>query len=209
MLRSIARIGTARADRYRDQLARHGAGMVRTVRDGGGTDGAGMVRTVRDRGGTGMPPIRDASAVDGVVVLELAWGRCTVTARQDELILLAEAPTVADLQKIQAGVGGRVTRIGRRDGLSVVWSTAEGDPSVEDLPRTPPARRSLMGAVALATILGVVVLLHLGIGAALLRRQWTWWALVVVGVVVVAKLLLARHFAASVRGHLHARRQRL
>ncbi|MBZ5736400.1 DUF2218 domain-containing protein [Nocardioides sp. TRM66260-LWL] len=192
MLHSTARIDTPRAERYRDQLARHGAGMLRQTQIGGAV---------------GLPPIRDASTVEGAVVLEFAWGRCTVTATQGELVLFAEASTAADLERIQSGVGGRVTRIGRRDGLSVAWSAAEGEQSPESVLGSSPRHGRLFGGIAFVVILAAVVVVHLGLAAALVGNGWTWWALLALGLVVTGKVLAVRHFAArhlvaSLRGHL-------
>ncbi|GAA4127414.1 hypothetical protein GCM10022215_37860 [Nocardioides fonticola] len=185
MLRSTARIDTVRGERYRDQLARHGAGMLRKA---------------REEGGAGMPPIRETSTVEGAVVLDLAWGRCTVRAEPDALVLVAEAATAADLERIQAGVGSRVTRIGRRDGLTATWSAVEGDPASEV--DSPPARHgSIIGGTAIAVILAMVIVVHLGLGAALLRAHWAWWALLALGIVVVAKLVVVRHFTGRFLGH--------
>src|SRR5436190_999283 len=120
MLHSTARIPTDRAERYRDQLARHGAGMLRQAGHGHGA---------------GKPPIRKMATSGGPVLLRLAWGECTVTAAADALVLVAEAATPADLARIQTGVGQRVAKIGRRDGLVVAWSPADEVPAA----RTPDA----------------------------------------------------------------------
>lgn len=193
MLRSTARIATSRAERYRDQLARHGAGMLRHA---------------HGEGGAGVPPIQDAVTVDGTVILVLAWGRCTVTASEDELLLIAEAANADDLARIQAGVGSRVARISRRDGLAVTWTTAEGEASHPAARRAARPSAGVVGAVSAVAILGAVVVIHLGLGAALLRGHWPWWALAGIAALVVLKLFVARHFAATVRGHRQMRRTR-
>ena len=166
-----------------------------------------MLRRARNQGGEGLPPIHDAATVDGVVVLDLAWGRCSVTAAPDALVLVAEAATVEDLERIQDGVGGRVSRIGRRDGLSVKWSPVESDASVTAVRGSSSRHGSLVGGAAFVVVLGAVVVVHLGLGAALLRGHWTWWVLLALGVVLVGKLLVARHFTAGIRGHLPSRRR--
>jgi hypothetical protein len=187
MFRSTARISTPRADRYREQLARHGAGMMRQ----------------HDRDDkSGGPPIRDVRSTDDVLVLDLAWGTCAVTSSDGVLILVAEAASAADLARLQAGVAGRVRKIGRRDGLEAVWSPVEGGAPPEHTERPPTQRRGwALGGVALAVVVGVAIAIHLGLGAVLLRQGWAWWVLAGLGAVVVLKLLVFRHAA----GLLHRR----
>ena len=185
MFRSTATVATARADRYREQLARHGAGMMRQ----------------RDDDTSGGPPIRGVRAADDALVLDLAWGTCTVTSSADALVLVAQAAGAADLARIQAGVAGRVRKIGRRDGLEVVWSPIEGEAASDgDGGPSTPRRGWAFGGV-LAVAVAVVLAVHLGLGATLLRQGWAWWALAGLGVVVVLKVLVFRHAA----GVLHRR----
>lgn len=194
MLRSTAIISTSRADRYRDQLARHGAGMLRQA---------------RDRGGSAAPPIRDAITTDAAVVLDFAWGRCTVKTSEDALTLVAEAESHEDLAKIQGGVGQRVTRIGRRDELVVAWGAVEGGPSQENaVVAGKPRHSGVPMIVGLAVLVGVIVVIHIGLGLVLLRQPWTWWGLVALGAVVVAKVVAGRHFASTVHRRLPHRSSR-
>ena len=160
-----------------------------------------MLRQARHASDSDGPPIRDATTTDESVVLDLAWGRCTVTADDDALVLLAEAETHEDLAKIQAGVGQRVTKIGRRDGLGVTWSPAEGDSGAEGA--TVPASSRRSGVITALILIAVVAVIgiHLGIGVALLRRQWTWWLLGAVAALVILKLSMARHLVSSIRAH--------
>lgn len=158
MLRSTATVPTARAARYRDQLARHGAGMLRQF---------------HQRDHAGGPPIHDATVADGKVVLDLAWGRCTITAAADALLLVAEAETPENLARIQSGVGQRVTKIGRRDGLAVTWSPTDGEAPSDDSPGSAVERHgAALGATGIIAIVGIIGVVHLGVGAALLRQQW-------------------------------------
>lgn len=185
MLRSTATVVTARPDRYRDQLARHGAGMLRQVRRG--TE-------------AGMPLICGATTTGEALVLDLAWGRCTVTATDEKLVLEAEAATHEDLERIQDGVGRRLTQIGRRDGLAVTWSATAGEPHEAGATDVAAGRRTHgWGIVVLVALVAVVI--HLGLGAVLLRQTWTWWALTGLGAVVALKLFVARHLASALRMH--------
>lgn len=154
MLRSTAIIGTSRADRYRDQLARHGMAMVRRARSGGSEAAA---------------PIRDATATDESVVLELAWGPCTVKAAQGALTLIAEAATHEDLAKIEAGVGQRVIKIGRRDGLVVIWAAAKEESSEGVFDVAKQRHSSVRLIVGLAVLTGILAVIHAGRGSALVR----------------------------------------
>jgi hypothetical protein len=187
VLRSTATIETSRAERYRDQLAKHGAGMLRQAHSGQGHD---------------VPPIRSAATTDGSLTLDLAWGRCTITATDEALILAAEADTREELAKIQAGVGRRVTGIGRRDGLVVTWSPVEGAAGLVDGAAQVTSRRSQpLVVIAIAAIVVVVVAVHIGIVAIAMRQSWAWWALAVLAGVIVLKLLVGRHFAGAIRAH--------
>jgi SAM-dependent methyltransferase len=93
ILVSEARVPTDRPDRYADQLVRH-AGHL--------------------RGHRGAPRVLDKT-------VHLGSSRCTFTTTHDALILRAEATTEQDLRRIQQLVGGRLEKIGRRDGLAVHW----------------------------------------------------------------------------------------
>lgn len=182
MLRSTAVVPTSRAPRYRDQLASHGAGMLRHGPRRDHAEG---------------PPIQDATVTGQSVVLDLTWGRCTITATDEALVLTAEAPTAEDLGRIQAGVGQRVTKIGRRDDLQVAWSPPAGEPAVATT--AAPRRRHgvLRSPVAIAMVVLLALAVHLGLAAALLRQQWAWWVLLGVGAVVLVKVVALGHVAMS------------
>jgi hypothetical protein len=53
--------------------------------------------------------------------IDFPWGRCTLRATPDGLILRAEADSAEQLERIEEGVASRLRRIGRRDGLAVTW----------------------------------------------------------------------------------------
>jgi hypothetical protein len=77
-------------------------------------------------GDSERPKVRRAewSGSDGFI--EFEWGRCTVRATDTDLVLVAEADDETRLVKIKDGVGARVRRIGRRDGLVVDWHDVVG-----------------------------------------------------------------------------------
>ena len=194
MLSSTATIATPRASRYREQLASHGAGMMRHTPDGAATH---------------APPVTGTQADGDTFVLSLAWGRCTITSDKDTLHLLAEAETAEDLARIQSGVGQRVAKIGRRDGLEVMWTESAGDSATNLRDAVPRGRRGVFALTAIGGLVVVMVLVHVGVAASLVGQQWTWWMLAVIAVVVAAKLLLTRHFAIARRMHGRRRSRRV
>lgn len=96
MVNSEARIATSSADRYAKQLTNHATRM------GARSEWA--------------PP-------DGVVEFPQG-GTCRVTARPEELVLRAEAPTPSQLATIQAIIAADLERFGHRHGISVQWSSS-------------------------------------------------------------------------------------
>ncbi len=111
MLASHAHVRTDRAGRYLTQLCNHGSQLARIT-----------VHRQRAHGDGGPPPAvrhADWSETDGVI--DFGWGRCTLRATDDALMLTAEADDVQNLQRIQEGVSRRLERIGRRDGLTLSW----------------------------------------------------------------------------------------
>src|SRR5437016_4253175 len=114
MFTSTATVGTTRAARYRDQLASHGAGLTR--------------HTGRSEDGH-TPRILGTTIDNDTVVISLRWGRCTITATSDALQLAAEADTPDGLAKIQSGIAARISKIGRRDNLSVDWTETVSAPA--------------------------------------------------------------------------------
>jgi hypothetical protein len=68
-------------------------------------------------------------------VISFAWGRCTLRADPDALMLRAEASDEEHLQRVEHRVTELLERVGRRDHLSVTWRPAQGEG--ERLPRQP------------------------------------------------------------------------
>ncbi len=110
---SQAQVRTHRAGRYLAQLCNHGSQLARIT-----------VHRPRAHGDGGPPPaVRHAGWSENDGVIDFGWGRCTLRATDDTLILTAEAEDVQNLQRIQEGVARRLERIGRRDRLTVIWRT--------------------------------------------------------------------------------------
>jgi hypothetical protein len=95
MVRSQTRIATHAADRYAKQLCNHATRM-----------GARAEWT---------PPA-------GVIAFPQG-GTCHVTARSEELVLIAEAASTAQLATIQSIVAADLQRFGHRDAMTVNWSS--------------------------------------------------------------------------------------
>jgi hypothetical protein len=186
-----ATVTTTRPSRYLIQLCRHVDQLSRHISHP-------LHRRQGDPEHT--PPGTHASATwsDTAGAIDLGWGRCTLTANDDTLVLHAEADDAADLQRLQALLGARLEQFGRRDHLTVTWqpdltatlgSTATA--SSQDAPhagRRGPHRR-IVGLVVLGTL---VVALHVALGAAMIAApSWTTPVLDVALAVVILKLLIS------------------
>jgi hypothetical protein len=117
---SIAHVRTSRASRYLAQLCSHGSLMSRLVghrQDHGHRQGHGD-------GDDGMPPAATTGLSGAEGIIDFGWGRCTLHATTYELSLQAEADDQQHLAQIQGGITARLERIGRRDGLTVTWTSA-------------------------------------------------------------------------------------
>jgi hypothetical protein len=98
-------VETERASRYLDQLCRH----VSKVSE----EHAQMQATVEwseDR-----------------ALIAFAWGsRCTLRAERGVLSLRAEAPDEESLRRVQDRMSERLERFGRRDQVTVSWTSPHG-----------------------------------------------------------------------------------
>lgn len=111
---SQAHVPTSRASRYLAQLCRHGSQMGQTA-----------LRKPHRGGDGGAPPVpRHAGRTGTEGIIDFGWGRCTLQATSEALILRAEAGDQQHLQRIQDGITARLERIGRRDQLTVTWQQA-------------------------------------------------------------------------------------
>jgi hypothetical protein len=71
-------------------------------------------------------------------VADFGWGRCTLATDPDALILRAEAPDQANLERVELLVAGMLERMARRDRLRVTWDPA---PDAGNDPRRRPPHR--------------------------------------------------------------------
>lgn len=103
MLIAEARVETEQASRYLVQLCRHFSYRARTL-----PRVKAHVEWSDDRG-----------------VADFGWGRCTLRADPGVLNLRAEAADEATLQRVQLLVSEHVERFGKRDHLTVTWTSGQ------------------------------------------------------------------------------------
>jgi cytochrome P450 len=114
-----ARIRTDRAGRYLTQMCRHT------------THVGGLGHGDRHGAGGGTPVPRRTEYSDTAGTIDFDRGRCILRATGEELTLLAEADDQQDLRQIQDAITVRLTRVGRRDRISVTWQPAPAPPGGE------------------------------------------------------------------------------
>ena len=105
-----ARVSTDRAERYLDQLCGH-LGQLQHMRHlpkGG-------------HGGAGAPQVEHVERESGRAEIRFADGSWTLHADADALLLRVEAEDSAALERLKDAITARITKIGRRDGLTVTW----------------------------------------------------------------------------------------
>ena len=139
---SHARVRTGRAPRYLTQLREHTSRM-RTI-------------THRQRHAAPMPQPAESSGTGSVI--DFGWGRCTLQATGDALLLTAEADDPRQLQRLEDALTARLQQIGRRDRLTVTWQPALGttpDAIIEAL-LAPAGRADPFPIYAQARTLGPV-----------------------------------------------------
>lgn len=123
------RIDTERAGRYLAQLCRHAAAMAETGgHAGAGHAGAGHAAAAGsggERDGGHVTVSAQWSDARGVITFA-PHGHCTIEAGESALVVRVEAVDDDKLARIQQIIGADLDRFGRRDGLVVSWSSAEG-----------------------------------------------------------------------------------
>lgn len=115
-LTATARVPTNRASRYLAQVCKH-AGQLSHL---AGQEPRGHVLA-------GAPLVARAEASGSEGSIEFPWGRCTLQATGDSLILRAEAERQEQLERITEGMAERLQKIGRHDGIAVTWQLASPD----------------------------------------------------------------------------------
>lgn len=191
-----ARVPTDRPSRYLLQLCKHfsnkGRHLGHRARSHDGADATPPP-------GTHMPAEFRPDQIhvewtDTHGVLTLPWGRCTMDATSDALVLRAESEDEQGLRQLQGLLATHLARFSRREELRVDWhepTPGTQPPEGTGTAPTPAAstsarrRRLTWAGIAVLGILAVAV--HLGLaGAVLSAPRWTAWT---VGAVLVAVLL--------------------
>src|SRR5215469_5086175 len=113
MLTATARVPTDRASRYLAQLCSHAGRLSYLAR-----------HEPRGHAPAGAPLQARSEPSGSEGSIEFSWGRCTLQATDDSLILRAEADRHEQLERIKEAIAARLHRIGRRDGLAVTWQPA-------------------------------------------------------------------------------------
>jgi hypothetical protein len=143
-----AAIDTPRAARYVAQFGKHARAMT----------GHGMRVHGSDPLARGEVDLHVECSDDQVVVTLDPWGSATLRAQDDRLTVRAEGTDQQNLRRIQEIITRNIERFGRRDHLTLTWSSTEPEPT------THRARAPI--ALAVAGVLGVAVAVavHIGIG---------------------------------------------
>lgn len=104
-----ARIGTRRAQRYLDQLARHATAVAEHQHAGH----AGFGHTA--------PQVQVAQAGPTCVLTFAGLGSCTLTAATEQLTAVIDAADTAASQRMAELVGADLRRFSQRDPLTIEW----------------------------------------------------------------------------------------
>jgi len=105
-----ARIATSRADRYLSQLCGH-LGQMRRMRHlpfGG-------------HGGGGVPRVEHVEQTGNQAAVRFADGSWHLQADETALLISVQAEDPAALERLKDAITGRITKIGRRDALTITW----------------------------------------------------------------------------------------
>lgn len=113
MLTAEARVETERSSRFLAQLCEHVKQVTQSH-----AEMQANVEWSDDRG-----------------LIDFGWGRCTLRADPDALLLRAEASDEGSLQRIMQRVAERLERFGRRDQLAVTWTRGAGVDEPSATPR--------------------------------------------------------------------------
>jgi len=196
MLTAQAQVQTERSSRYLVQLCRHAAAMG---------DTRGHWKHVGDSmAGHEVQLHAEWSDTHGTLVFAPV-GRCTLQASSDALLLCIEATDEDNLRRSQEVITRNLERFGRRDHLTVTWRQG-GEPAARPVdtdprkePRTVPAAHAAPTyrghhttmVLATAGVLGIALamVVHLGLGTAVLGTS-RWWGWTAVGLVVPVAVIL-------------------
>ncbi|MFC5803075.1 DUF2218 domain-containing protein [Streptomyces formicae] len=194
-----ARVETERPSRYLVQLCKHFAGKGRHLGH----------RPLAHRG-VDAQAWSDMRAVAGQAQVTwsdnegevtLPWGRIFLRAAPGALELCAEGATDEDLRRLQDLAAGHVERFGRREGLQVRWRQGPGTAAEAVVPPGAPEAgtvrpRRHLGVAAVVAVVALALVVHLGLGGAILANlRWTGWAVGGVVAMVLVKAIVLGGFA--------------
>lgn len=191
-----AHVQTERPNRYLVQLCRHFSHKGEHLRHRSGTQHSGFPPMPADQ-------VRvEWSDTHGIV--DFGWGKCTMKATPEVLMLRAEATDDGNLRRVQDIVTGHLDRFSRRDPLTVSWQppgarTAPPHDATRTTPapdRKTPSRRGHGSTIVLIMAGILAVAGHLGLGGAVLANlQWTSWVVDIILAVVLVKVIALGLFA--------------
>jgi hypothetical protein len=124
MISAKARVATERASLRLAQLCRH----VSKMRDHAARHRLPAAVGRHGPGDHRRPGVQNVEWSDTRGVIDGGWGRCTLTAEPDALVLHVEAADEEGLRRLQEMVARRVETIGSREGLKVVWEGQAPEP---------------------------------------------------------------------------------
>jgi hypothetical protein len=184
-----ASITTDRAERYLTQLCSHLGQMqhMRHLPKGG-------------HGGAGVPRVEHVEQAPGRAVIRFADGAWTLNAEARALQLRVEAEDPTALERLKDAIAARIAKIGRRDGLTVVWHES-GRQDTHDEPGgaghagrgSGPGRRSWWRRLGWFTVIGLAAAIHIGLIGSLLGSGWDAAASAILALVAVKLVLFALH----------------
>ncbi|WP_034260980.1 DUF2218 domain-containing protein [Actinospica robiniae] len=203
------RIPTDRAARYLEQLCSHLGSMqhMRHLPSAASASGHG---NGHGPGEAGMPRVENVEKNGNHAVIRFADGSWDLTAHEDELLLRVEADEDAALERLKGAIAARIAKIGRRDGLSVHWSSDHEPHDPQSAAEGRPARgrgsRGRLRTLGWCMLAALAVAIHLGLIGSLLGggRSKDVAADAIIALIVVKLILLGLH-ARFGRGRPHHR----
>jgi hypothetical protein len=113
-IEAVARIATDRADRYIDQLCGHRGHL-------------GRIGALHN--GNRMPRVLGIERGESGTRVRFDLGTWHLAAAPDALAVRVCAEDAESLERLKGAVAARITKIGRRDGLALIWQDADAERS--------------------------------------------------------------------------------